>query len=33
MLLGAHLCFSQRRRLSAVLGSACHLFEVVPKTL
>jgi SAM-dependent methyltransferase len=33
MLLGTHLGFSQRRRLSTVLGSACHLFEVVPKTL
>jgi SAM-dependent methyltransferase len=31
MLLGAYLGFSQRRRLSAVLGSACHLFELIPK--
>jgi SAM-dependent methyltransferase len=31
MLLGRHLGFSQRRRLSAVLGSASHLFELVPK--
>jgi hypothetical protein len=31
MLLGAYLGFSQRRRLLAVLGSACHLFELIPK--
>ncbi len=30
MLLGPHLALSQRARLAQMLGSACHLFELVP---
>jgi SAM-dependent methyltransferase len=32
MLLGAALGFPQRQRLSGLLGSACHLFKIVPNT-
>jgi SAM-dependent methyltransferase len=30
MLLGARLGFPERERLAGILGSACHLFELVP---
>jgi SAM-dependent methyltransferase len=30
MLLGARLGFAERRRLASTLGSACHLFQLVP---
>jgi ubiquinone/menaquinone biosynthesis C-methylase UbiE len=30
MLLGRRLEFAQRRRLAGLLGSACHLFKIVP---
>ncbi len=30
MLLGPHLGIAQRERIARVLGSACHLFRVVP---
>jgi SAM-dependent methyltransferase len=30
MLFGSHLALLQRGRLAHMLGSACHLFEVVP---
>jgi hypothetical protein len=30
MLLGAHLGLAERRRLAGILGSACHLFQLVP---
>jgi SAM-dependent methyltransferase len=30
MLLGARLGFAERRRLAGILGSACHLFQLVP---
>jgi len=30
MLFGPHLALAQRERLAEVLGSACHLFKLVP---
>ena len=30
MLLGARLGLAERRRLAAILGSACHLFQLAP---
>ena len=30
MLLGAALDFARRQRLSSLLGSACHLFKIIP---
>lgn len=31
MLFGPHLSLAQRKRLAGELGSACHLFKLVPK--